>query len=147
MNVNPDSDRQTVRPVPQRATFHLNQYTPKIADFGLAKELGGDARMTHANAVMGTPSYMAPEQATGRIGEISPLSDVHALGAILYELLTGLPPYREESVLETLRLVRETQPVAPRVTPEAAPRSGDDLLEVLGERPATALLVRRQPCG
>src|SRR5438105_3238394 len=65
---------------------------PKITDFGLAKRLDIDMRQTQTGAVMGTPSYMSPEQASGRVGEISPATDVYALGAILYDMLTRRPP-------------------------------------------------------
>jgi WD40 repeat protein len=89
--------------------------TPKIADFGLAKLLiGAGAAHTQNGAILGTPSYMAPEQATGQAAEISPATDVYALGAILYELLTGRPPFRGEASLETLLQVRTEEPVPPR---------------------------------
>jgi tRNA A-37 threonylcarbamoyl transferase component Bud32 len=88
---------------------------PKIADFGLAKSLGGDSGPTVSGAVLGTPSYMAPEQALGRAKDVGPAADVYALGAILYELLTGKPPFRGETVLETLRSVEQLAPERPRV--------------------------------
>jgi tetratricopeptide (TPR) repeat protein/tRNA A-37 threonylcarbamoyl transferase component Bud32 len=96
--------------------------TPKISDFGLAKRLDEDTGRTRPNAVMGTPSYMAPEQAAGRSREIGPPADVYALGAILYELLTGRPPFRAATVLETLELVRTQEPVAPRRLQPGTPR-------------------------
>ena len=65
---------------------------PKITDFGLAKQMEGDSQQTQTGAIMGTPSYMAPEQAWGRTHEIGPLSDQYSLGAILYEMLVGRPP-------------------------------------------------------
>ena len=83
--------------------------TPKIADFGLAKRLD-DAGQTQTGAILGTPSYMAPEQASGSKHVGAP-ADVYALGAILYELLTGRPPFRAATALETLEQVRHQEPV------------------------------------
>jgi ABC-type amino acid transport substrate-binding protein/tRNA A-37 threonylcarbamoyl transferase component Bud32 len=86
----------------------------KITDFGLAKRLGGQADQTQSGTILGTPSYMAPEQASGKTKEVGPPADVYALGAILYELLTGSPPFRTETVLDTLVQVREREPNRPR---------------------------------
>ncbi len=86
---------------------------PKIADFGLAKRLDADSGQTRTGAVVGTPSYMAPEQAGGQTRRVGPAVDVYALGAILYELLTGRPPFRGDSVLETLQRVVAEEPVPP----------------------------------
>ena len=88
---------------------------PKIADFGLAKFLSEDNGATRTGAILGTPCYMAPEQATGKAKDIGPAVDIYALGAILYELLTGRPPFRGESIQETLRLVEEQRPEPPRI--------------------------------
>jgi hypothetical protein len=84
---------------------------PKIADFGLARCLqAGGPRLTKKGTVLGTPSYMAPEQAAGKSDAISPATDVHALGAMLYELLAGRPPFDADSVYETLRQVIRQPP-------------------------------------
>jgi eukaryotic-like serine/threonine-protein kinase len=86
---------------------------PKVADFGLAKRIDADADLTRTHSIRGTPSYMAPEQAAGQTREIGPAADVWALGALLYELLTGRPPFRGATVLDTLEQVRTDDPVPP----------------------------------
>jgi serine/threonine protein kinase len=86
---------------------------PKVSDFGLAKRLGEDSRHTRSGDVLGTPSYMAPEQAAGQARDAGPAADVYALGAILYELLTGRPPFRGATVMETLHQVLTEEPVPP----------------------------------
>jgi len=93
--------------------------TPKVTDFGLAKQSGSD--LTATGAVMGTPSYMAPEQAEGK-KEVGPLADVYALGAILYECLTGRPPFRAATPLDTMLQVVSVEPVAPRQLNPEVPR-------------------------
>jgi hypothetical protein len=87
---------------------------PKIGDFGLAKQLDAEMDHTQSGAILGTASYMAPEQALGQKQKIGPLSDVYALGAILYEMLTGRPPFRGTTLLETLEQVRSEEPVPPK---------------------------------
>jgi hypothetical protein len=94
--------------------------TPLVTDFGVAKRLG-DAGQTHTGTVLGTPSYMAPEQARGEKG-LTTAVDVYALGAILYELLTGRPPFREESAVATLRKVLDDDVPDPRALAPTAPR-------------------------
>jgi tRNA A-37 threonylcarbamoyl transferase component Bud32 len=87
---------------------------PRITDFGLAKPMREDSRLTQSGVVIGSPSYMPPEQAAGRTSDLGPASDVYALGAMLYELLTGRPPFRGATALATLREVMEAEPDSPR---------------------------------
>jgi eukaryotic-like serine/threonine-protein kinase len=87
---------------------------PKIADFGLAKRTDDDSSQTQSGAILGTPSYMAPEQAGGKTREIGPAVDIYALGAILYELLVGRPPFKAGNPIDTVRQVIEQEPVPPR---------------------------------
>jgi serine/threonine protein kinase len=95
---------------------------PKITDFGLAKKLDIDEGQTRTGAILGTPSYMAPEQAEGRTREVGPAVDMYALGAILYELLTGRPPFKAQTPLETLLQVQHDEPVPPRRLQPRVPR-------------------------
>src|SRR5262249_33275905 len=95
---------------------------PKVSDFGLVRQLDADSGQTVDGVVMGTPSYMAPEQAEGRAGSAGPAADVYALGAILYECLTGRPPFAGATPLETLEQVRSRAPAAPSSLNRQAPR-------------------------
>jgi hypothetical protein len=88
---------------------------PYVTDFGLAKQVAGGPRLTATGDVLGTPSYMPPEQASGSRGKLSPASDVYSLGALLYECLTGQPPFRASTPLDTLLLVLDQEPVPPRL--------------------------------
>ena len=96
---------------------------PKVADFGLAKRLDNDSGQTQSGAIMGTASYMAPEQALGKSKEVGPTADVYALGAVLYECLTGRPPFRGASTLDTLEQVRNHEPVPVRRLQPKVPRN------------------------
>jgi serine/threonine-protein kinase len=87
---------------------------PHVSDFGLAKRLEEDQSVTHTGAILGTPCYMSPEQAAGSRGDVGPTSDVWSLGAILYQMLTGRPPFQASSPMDTLLAVLETDPPAPR---------------------------------
>jgi serine/threonine-protein kinase len=87
--------------------------TPKVTDFGLAKAVADDSSRTESGSVLGTPSYMAPEQARGAVHDLGPHTDVYALGAILYHMLTGRPPFQGASTLDTLEQVRSREPVPP----------------------------------
>jgi serine/threonine protein kinase len=112
-------------------------FLPKITDFGLAKELHGDDGQTHSGAILGTPSYLAPEQAAGRTRTLGPAVDVYALGAILYECLTGRPPFRGESTLDTLEQVRQREPVPPSQLRPKCPRDLEVIcLKCLRKEPA-----------
>jgi eukaryotic-like serine/threonine-protein kinase len=88
---------------------------PKITDFGLAKRIEEkDVGQTRTGAILGTPSYMAPEQAMGRAKEVGPAADIYSLGAVLYDMLTGRPPFRGETVMDTLNQVQKLEPLPPR---------------------------------
>ena len=95
---------------------------PYVTDFGLAKRVEGDSEMTVSGAILGTPPYMAPEQASGRRGAVTTATDVYGLGAILYALLTGRAPFRGESVAEILEQVRERPPEPPSKINPRTPR-------------------------
>jgi serine/threonine-protein kinase len=95
---------------------------PKITDFGLAKRLAEDSGQTKSGTLMGTPNYMAPEQARGEVQSVGPLADVYTLGAILYELLAGRPPFQGSTVLETVKQVTNDEPVPPSRLQPQVPR-------------------------
>ncbi len=123
----------------------LDELTPKVADFGLARLMDDiEGANTQTDAVLGTPSYMAPEQAAGRVSEVNERTDVYALGAILYECLTGQPPFRGQSRMETVGLVQTTVVLSPsRLCPELDSRLEAICLKCLSksaaDRYATAL--------
>ena len=121
------------------ASSHLDLglFDPKITDFSLAKLVVGGASQTASGAILGTPAYMAPEQAGGASEPVGPAADIHSLGAILYELLTGRPPFQATSVLETLEQVRHQEPVAPRHLVSTIPRDLETVcLKCLHKEPA-----------
>jgi tetratricopeptide (TPR) repeat protein/tRNA A-37 threonylcarbamoyl transferase component Bud32 len=108
----------------------------KVGDFGLARKADASVQ-TATGAVMGTPSYMAPEQAAGRVNDIGPATDVYALGAILYELLTGRPPFRAATPLDTMMQVIQDEPVPPRTLQSKVPRDLETIcLKCLRKAPA-----------
>ena len=109
---------------------------PYVTDFGLAKLIEETSEATHSSAVLGTPAYMAPEQAAGRTADITVAADIYSLGAVLYELLAGRPPHRANTPLETIRQVVE-QEIAP--LPRLNPAVDPDLAIICGK------CLRREP--
>jgi len=111
---------------------------PKIGDFGLAKRMiAGSGVQTQTGAVLGTPCYMSPEQAEGKTRDVGPATDVHALGAILYELLVGRPPFLDDTPLKTMDLIRNREPERPSAIASKLPRDLETIcLKCLSKKPA-----------
>ena len=110
--------------------------SPKITDFGLAKQTN-DRGQTQTGQILGTPNYMAPEQAAGESRDVGASADVYALGAILYASLTGRPPFVGETVIETLDFVRNNEPVAPSQLRPGVPRDLETIcLKCLRKEPS-----------
>lgn len=117
---------------------------PKLLDFGLALDLGGAERLSRAGEVAGTPEYLSPEQAAGAAA-LDARSDVFSLGAVLYELLTGQPPFRADTVSDLLRRIREQDPVLPRRIDAAVPRDLQNIcLQALEKDPARRYASARE---
>lgn len=109
---------------------------PRVTDFGLARRIEGGSELTGTGQILGTPSYMPPEQAGAKRGAVGPGSDVYSLGAVLYEMLTGRPPFRAETALDTLMQVLETEPVPARLLNPNVPRDLDTIcLKCLQKNP------------
>jgi WD40 repeat protein/serine/threonine protein kinase len=137
----PLAAKHEVTASPQAATTHhapLSTYQPKITDFGLAKLMEQPGAATRTGAVIGTVAYMAPEQAAGRTRDVGPAADIYALGAILYELLVGRPPFQGATELDTLRQVSEEDAVSVRRLRGDVPRD----LEVI-----CAKCLHKTPAG
>jgi WD40 repeat protein/serine/threonine protein kinase len=110
---------------------------PRVADFGLAKKVSTSEGLTLAGDILGTPSYMAPEQTLGQSGLVTASSDIYSLGAILYELLTGRPPFQSSTSMETMLAVRTVDPVPPRKLNGKIPRDLETIsLTCLAKAPA-----------
>jgi eukaryotic-like serine/threonine-protein kinase len=118
---------------------------PKITDFGLAKRLEAPQGQTRSGAILGTPAYMAPEQADGKTSELTSAVDTYALGVILYEMLTGAPPFKGATPLDTLEQVRRCEPVPPsRLTPKV-PRDLETIcLKAMSKEPAQRYLTAEE---
>ncbi len=121
--------------------------SPRVTDFGLAKRVQGDSGLTGSGQIMGTPSYMPPEQAGGRRGEVGPPADVYALGATLYCMVTGRPPFQAATAMDTVFQVLSDEPVPPRRLSATIPRDLETIcLKCLekepGKRYASAAALR-----
>jgi eukaryotic-like serine/threonine-protein kinase len=110
---------------------------PRITDFGLAKRAHGDFSLTATGQLLGSPNFMPPEQTSGKSGKVGPASDVYGLGAIVYHLLTGRPPFQAETIEDVLRQLHELDPVAPRLLNPSIPRDLETIcLKCLEKDPA-----------
>ncbi len=110
--------------------------TPKVADFGLAKSLQDDSDSTKTGEIVGTPGYMAPEQASGVVKSIGPACDVYGLGAVLYRMLTGRPPFYSSEPVQTVMMVLSDDPIAPRKLQKNIPRDLETIcLKCLAKKP------------
>ena len=123
----------------------LDSWTPKIADFGLAKYLHQTSGRTQSGAILGTPSYMAPEQAGGNTTAVGPAADIYALGAILYELLTGRPPFQGATPLATLNNLIHEEPIVPSWLIPGVPHDLETIcLKCLEKEPARRYASARE---
>jgi serine/threonine-protein kinase len=133
---NPDTGSISPAP-PSDLDYRIGDFDPKIADFGLARHFERESVLTQSGTPVGTPSYMAPEQGKGQTNGIGPGVDIYALGAILYELLTGRPPFKGETPAETVMQVIQQEPVPPARLNAKVPRDLETIcLKCLQKEPA-----------
>ena len=110
---------------------------PRVTDFGLAKRLEAETDLTLSGQMLGSPNYMSPEQAAAKRGTVGKRSDVYSLGAILYHLLTGRPPFQGETLTDVLRQVANNDPLAPHLLTPRVPRDLETIcLKCLEKEPA-----------
>ena len=129
-------ERMTEPSIVDTAATTFEGYVPRLSDFGLAKILDEVSDDTRTGLVLGTPRYMAPEQAAGRSFEIGTRTDIYALGVMLYELLVGRPPFVGDTELETLRQIRSEEPISIRRLQPKVPRDLDTIcLKCLEKEP------------
>ncbi len=122
---------------PSNILIDRNSGEPFVSDFGLAKQMDSDSDLTRSGAPVGSPHYLPPEQAGGQTGSIGPASDIYSIGAILYHLITGRPPFLGESLLATLEQVRSSEPVNPRRLNPKIPKDLETIcLKCLSKQPA-----------
>ena len=118
---------------------------PRVTDFGLARRLEGDSELTVTSQVLGSPNYMPPEQAVGRRGKVGRRSDVYSLGAMLYHLLTGRPPFVGEGLTDILEQVLNAEPVSPGLLNPSAPRDLETIcLKCLRKNQTNAIRLHRR---
>src|SRR5262249_50018054 len=123
-------------------SFEIWDLEPKVTDFGLAKRLDDVDHLTKTGVIVGTPSYMAPEQAKGEKGGVGPATDIYALGTILYECLTGRPPFLCAPSLETLDAVQNEEPQPPSRLQRKIPRDIETIcLKCLQKEPRRRYLT------
>jgi predicted Ser/Thr protein kinase/uncharacterized membrane protein HdeD (DUF308 family) len=135
--LSPKSNVQSPMSESGPGTLDLGHWTPCITDFGLAKRLDGESQLTASGQLLGTPMYMSPEQAAGRIREVGRSADIYSLGAIFYVMLTGQPPFWSDNPVEVILQVLESEPPMPRTIRPEVPKELEWIcLKCLEKKPA-----------